>query len=289
MKCPACHTPNAQSAHGNTIAGRTRVRYVVHPGFGLPLLTCGSCGLVFVSFIHPRVIGFYRATVFEKRMPALSAMQPAEILQGIDIPPGMQRVLIFAPGFGGVAESAAGLAPEVVVADIVPEPRLSNTLAAISADALGHPQLDGRFDLAIVPGGFNRLPMPRFWLTYLSKVVRPGGRIYARFNAFDLAMLEDAAYDPSDIAFFPAGAVQALFAASRNFRVGAMRTIADGSMLVDAVNEQRQTVPPPMDIDGADLMGAIADTSMSCFMNAMGLSFVGKSGVSLPGLRGGAS
>jgi len=280
MKCPICSNTATQPAHPRSFdKDRRAALYVVHPAYGVPLDACPACKTAYVHFVHPDILPIYRSaggTGWAKAAPTIAGSDPT--LHEAALTTERQRVMYFSCGGIENAERARALAPEVVVADPIFVGPDGGPLKKVNAMTLGAPQFVGAFDAILVDQSFTFLSMPYFWLTLMSRLLRPEGIVSFCLPVVNHEAVRGGAYDIRTILFPQPESWQKLFALVPTLRVDDISVSESGMLSARLTNLRTYPQAPAMSIEPAELVESLQTNSMTCFFLRMGMASIGAMG-----------
>lgn len=280
MKCPICNSPDTVSAHPREFNASIRgAIYVIHGAYGAPLCVCKACQTAFVHFVHPKVPPTYRARGgkgWKNAQLTIPGSDPAR--HAPFLPAERQRVMYLSCGGIENADAAKALAPEVIVADPIFVGHGEGPLRKVNAHSLGTPEFVGAFDAVLVDQSICFVGMPQFWMSVMSRMLRPGGVVSLSVPAVELSAVAEGNYDIRSILFPQVDGWRKLVEQIPTLRLDDIGHADDGFLSMRLTNLQTLARQPAMSADPNDLLEAISVDSMTCMMMRLKLASIGRLG-----------
>jgi len=283
--CQCCGSDKIESVDGNYYSG-DRIRYICHPGYGGQIVSCGDCGFMFVEYIHPRTVEVFYGLRGKnhdggvgpgrRQIDSIVCRGQREIW-GAEFPTALTRALFFSAGRAMHGHLYLKNVAEVHVCELFPSIRdeMDGQLqvAALGAGALAGSDLAGTYDLIILSNVFERLPFPRYWLSWCSNLLKSDGLLAIEMPKMDSRLVSERNFSDEEVNFFTPETLGRLISIEGSFGTAnsqlGNRPDGRNTIRVLLTNERRKSEPPEYDVDAQELLTILGKLSFACFNHAV--------------------
>jgi len=237
-----------------------------------------------VEYVHPMIFSeFYRAREINSSDGSPSTRQQideavsrgqSELWRAL-IGEGASRVLFISAGrglHGGLFKPASG---EVYIYELfhccLDAIQTGPGVTLVDKAALCGSDLAGTFDLIIMSNGFERMPNPKYRLSWCSHLLKEGGHLAMELPNMEFKQVEVGRFDQEEINYFSPQALGNLISIQGSFSIleSQMGKHPDGRDSIRAVlkNEHRLEALLDDEVPLGEIMHMLGKMSFSCFLH----------------------